>query len=158
MFDTTYSSTADTFIDVVQRAIVQVENLSNLPADSIVLNTLDWAAIQLIKTTGTSSSGEYIFSDPHAVTGPRLWGLPVVATKSMPRMQGLVGSFATGAAVWDRADATIEVSREHSDFFTKNMLAVLAEERLCVTVFAPLAFCYFGFPFESQPEGEIENG
>jgi hypothetical protein len=54
-----------------------------------------------------------------------------------------------GAAIWDRNDATVEISREHSDYFTRNMIAVLAEERLALTVFAPLAFVYFGFPFGS---------
>ena len=148
-FNTADSSTADTYIDVVQKAITQMEDNSNLPADGIVLNNLDWAMIQRIKTTGTASSGEYIFSDPHAITGPRLWGLPVVATKSMPRNQGLVGNFRIGAAIWDRNDATVEISREHSDYFVRNLIACLVEERLALTVFAPLAFCYFGFPFGS---------
>jgi HK97 family phage major capsid protein len=144
-FDTSESNVADTMIDVVQKAITQAENESNLPCDAIVLNNLDWATIQRIKTT----TNEYVFADPHNIAAPRLWGLPVVGTKSMPRNQGLVGNFAMGAAIWDRNDATVEISREHSDYFVKNMLAVLAEERLALTVFAPLAFCYFGFPFGS---------
>ncbi len=34
------------------------------------------------------------------------------------------------AAIWDRWDATVEVSREHQDFFIKNMVAILCEEKL----------------------------
>jgi HK97 family phage major capsid protein len=53
------------------------------------------------------------------------------------------------AAIWDRAGATIEVSREHSDYFVKNMVAILCEERLALSVFRPKALIYGGFPFGS---------
>ena len=67
----------------------------------------------------------------------------------MPRSQFLVGAFRQAAAIWDRADATMEVSREHSDFFTRNLVAILVEERLGLTVFHEDALCYGGFPFGS---------
>lgn len=149
-FDTSYTSAAtDTYIDVIQHAITQVQQNSDFEADGIILNNLDWATIQLIKTQGTSSSGEYIYSDPHSATGPRLWGLPVVPTKSMQRGQFLVGAFQPAAAIWDRDTATVELSREHSDFFTRNLVAVLVEERLALTVFRNDALLFGGFPFGS---------
>ncbi|MGE5113125.1 MAG: phage major capsid protein [Acidobacteriaceae bacterium] len=45
--------------------------------------------------------------------------------------------------------ATVEVSREHRDFFTKNLVAILCESRLALTVYRPTAFVYGGFPFGS---------
>jgi HK97 family phage major capsid protein len=51
----------------------------------------------------------------------------------------LVGDFAQ-VAVRDREQARVEVSREHSDFFTRNLVAILAEERIALTVFKPTAF------------------
>jgi HK97 family phage major capsid protein len=45
----------------------------------------------------------------------------------------LIGS-SMGAEIKDRAQATVEVSREHSDNFTKNMVTILAEERLALCV------------------------
>jgi len=149
-YDTAYSNTAtDTYIDVIGHALDQVQENSNLEADGVVLNSRDWHDIQLIKTTGVSSSGQYIFSDPHNAQTPRLWGVPVVATKSMARGQFLAGAFGMAAAIWDRASATVEISREHSDFFIKNMVAILVEERLALTVFRPSALVYGGFPFGS---------
>jgi HK97 family phage major capsid protein len=149
-YDTSYSVTAtDTYIDTIKHAITQVNENSDFEADGIVLNSLDWATIQLVKTTGTASSGEYIFADPHSVMGPRLWGLPVVATKSMTRGEFLVGAFQMAAAIWDRDTATIELSREHESFFIKNLVAVLVEERLSQTIFRADALVRGGFPFGS---------
>jgi HK97 family phage major capsid protein len=138
----------DTFIDVLQLAITQCAK-SFLPPDGIVLNPLDWSRIQRLKTTGTALSGQYIFADPHDVQLPRIWGLPVVQSWAMAESQFLVGAFAMSAMIWDRNDATIEISREHASFFIQNMAAILVEERLALTVFRPLALIYGGFPWGS---------
>lgn len=148
-FDTTLTNVgSDTFIDVLQLAILQCSR-SFLPPDAIVLSPLDWARIQRIKTVGTASSGQYIFADPHSAATPSLWGLPVVQSWSMPESQFLVGAFALAAMIWDRNNATVEISREHADFFVRNMAAILVEERLALTVFRSDALIYGGFPFGS---------
>ena len=59
----------------------------------------------------------------------------------------MVGAFNVGAQIWDREDATVEVSREHASFFIQNMVAVLCEERLALSVYRPSAFVYGGFPY-----------
>jgi HK97 family phage major capsid protein len=149
-YDLSFSNvSSDTFIDTLSHAITQVENNSNLPADGVVVNNLDWETIKLTKTSGTALNGQYIYSDPHAATAPTIWGLPVIPTKSMARGQFLVGNFAMGAAIWDRNDATVEISREHADFWVRNLVAILCEERLALTVFRGDAFVTGGFPFGS---------
>jgi HK97 family phage major capsid protein len=144
VYDTGYYSSSDTFIDVLLHAKTQVQ-LSYFEPDFVILNPKDWEKIQLIKTTGTASSGEYIFADPHTVQSPSIWGLPVVPTQSMAESQFLVGS-SMAAMIWDRNDASIEISREHSDFFTRNLAAILVEERLALTVLRATALIYGGFP------------
>ena len=140
---------SDTYIDTLRRAMTQVSD-SEFEADGIVLNPHDWETIQLTKETGSGiSSGAYIFSNPHTAEENRIWGLPVVPTRSIAQGQFLVGAFRLAAGIWDREDATVEVSREHSDFFVKNMVAILCEERLALTVYRPLALIYGGFPFGS---------
>jgi len=69
-----------------------------------------------------------------------LWGLSVVPTPSMTQGQFLVGDFTGYCALFDRQAASLEVSREHSDFWVRNLLAVLCEERLALAVFYPGAF------------------
>ncbi len=148
-YDTTRTNVAtDTFIDVLSHAITQVQ-LSFFEPNAIILHPSDWESIKLIKTTGTASSGQYIFADPHSVETPALWGLPVVATQAIAQSQFLVGAFDMAAMVWDRNNATVEISREHSDFFIRNMAAILVEERLALTIFRALALVYGGFPFGS---------
>ena len=41
--------------------------------------------------------------------------------------------------------AIFEVSSEHSDCFTKNMLVIRCEERLCLQVMRPAAWIYGTF-------------
>jgi HK97 family phage major capsid protein len=148
------NTTTDTFIDTIRRAKTQVAN-SFFEPDAVIINPNDWEAIQLTKTAGTASSGQYIYSYPRDAAqpmGPRvdtLWGMDVVVTPAMAQNQFLVGAFQLAAAIWDRSDATVEVSREHASFFIQNLVAILVEERLALTVFRPLALIYGGFPFGS---------
>lgn len=148
-YDTTMTTVAsDTFIDVLSHAITQVQ-LSFFDPTAIVIHPKDWERIKLTKTTGTASSGQYIFSDPHSVETPSLWGCTVVPTQAIAESQFLVGAFDMAAMVWDRNNATVEISREHASFFIQNMAAILVEERLALTVFRSLALVYGGFPFGS---------
>jgi HK97 family phage major capsid protein len=149
-FDLSYTNvSSDTFIDIIGHALQQVEDLSGFSADAVVMNNRDWHSVTQIKTVGTASSGQYVFSDPHSAESPRLWGVPVVPTKSMARGQFLAGAFRLAAAIWDRNSATVEISREHDDFFTRNLIAILIEERLALTVFRSDALVYGGLPFGS---------
>lgn len=128
-------ATGDTKIDTLRRALLQV-SLSFYDPTGIVMHPSDWAAIELLKDT----LGRYIVGDPQSTMTPSLWGKPVVATPSIPIGQFLVGAFAQGAQIWDREDATIRVSDQHENFFIKNMVAILAEERLALAVYRAAAF------------------
>lgn len=138
-YDTSLNVAGDTPVDKLGHALAQVEDESDLEADGIVLNNLDWAAIRQTKNSG---DGAYTFVNPQGMTIPALWGKLVVPTKRMARGKFLVGAFRMGADLWDREQASVEISREHSDFFTRNLAAILCEERLALTVGRPQAFVY----------------
>src|SRR3546814_9358478 len=57
----------------------------------------------------------------------------------------LTGAFRLGAQIFDRQDARVEVSTEDSDNFRKNLVTILAEERLALAVYRPEAFIRGGF-------------
>jgi HK97 family phage major capsid protein len=59
----------------------------------------------------------------------------------MPAGKFLVG-VRNEAAVYDRQQASIEVSREHASFFVQNMVAILCEERLALACYHGSAFIY----------------
>lgn len=129
------SGSSDTKIDTIRKAMTQLQ-IAEFEASGIVMHPSDWEAIELLKTT----YGEYIWADPRAQAGPSLWGLPMVVTNAMTAGTFLVGAFNVAAMIWDREDATVRVAEQHADFFIKNMVAILAEERLALTVFRPLSF------------------
>lgn len=124
-----------TNIDVLRYAMLQAA-LAELPATGHVLNPVDWAAIETTKET----TGAYIIGDPAGTLQPRLWGLPVVETQAMAAGSFLTGAFRLGAQIFDRQDARVEISTEDSDNFRKNLVTILAEERLALAVYRPEAF------------------
>lgn len=129
------TTTGDTAIDTLRRAITQAA-LADYPVDAIVLNPADWEQIELTK----ASDDHYIWANPAQMAGPRLWGRPVVVTNSISANTFLVGAFQMGAQIWDREDASVQVSYEHSENFTKNMATILAEERLALAIYRAAAF------------------
>ncbi len=124
-----------TKIDVIRLAMLQAA-LAEFPASGIVLNPIDWADIELTKT----EDGAYLFANPQGGTEPRLWRLPVVETQAMTSGKFLTGAFKLGAQIFDREDATVEASTEDSDNFRKNLVTLLAEERIGLAVYRPEAF------------------
>jgi HK97 family phage major capsid protein len=133
----TYSKSTDTVIDRLRRAILQVR-IAEYRASAFVLNPIDWAEIQVQK----DSNGQYIWADPAVNNGNNLWGLPVVDTNAMAAGKFMAGAFNMAAQVFDREDAAVEVSTEDSDNFRKNMVTILAEERLAFAVHRPDSFVY----------------
>jgi HK97 family phage major capsid protein len=126
---------AQTRIDQLRLALLQAE-LAEYYADGIVLNPIDWAAIELLK----SSTNEYLLSNPFVMSPAGLWSRPVVATQSMTAAEFLVGAFQMGAQLYDREDANVVISTEDKDNFSKNMITIRGEERLALTVYRPEAF------------------
>jgi HK97 family phage major capsid protein len=131
---------APTKLDVLRYAMLQAA-LAELPATGHVLNPIDWAGIETTKDT----EGRYVIGDPKGMLQPSLWGLPVVPTQAMTAGNFLTGAFKLGAQIFDREDARVEISTEDSDNFRKNLVTILAEERLALAVYRPQAFIKGGF-------------
>lgn len=127
----------ETRIDRLRLALLQVE-LAEAWADGIVISPLDWAAIELQKTDDNA----YLFANPRGITTPALWGRNVVPTQSMGAGEFLVGAFGGGIAaeLHDREDVNVMVATQDDRDFVKNMVKILMEERLALTVYRPEAF------------------
>lgn len=132
------SGTPTNLIDATAAAISQLAALG-FYADGIVANPVDFWAARQLKASG---SGVYLVGDPLNPLPSTLWGLSVSLSAAINQGHFLVGVFANESGIFDRQQATLEISREHADFFTRNMVAILAEERLALAVFRPDAFCY----------------
>lgn len=125
----------DTMIDTLRRAITQIRQNYYTP-DLTVLSLEDWEAIELLK----DNEGRYIWVQVTEGGVPRLWRVPVIDTTVMPEGSFLQGAFRQGATLWDREEASVRIFDQHADFALRNMLLLLAEERLGLTVERPLAF------------------
>lgn len=128
-----------TSIDMIRLMALQAE-LAEYPSTGIVMHPTDWAWVEVLKDT----TGRYIIGNPQGSISPTLWGLPVVTTKAMAVDKVLVGAFKLGAQVFDRWDARVEVGYVNDDF-TKNLVTILAEERLALAVYRPESFIYGDF-------------
>lgn len=131
--------TGGTEIDAIRLAMLQAE-IALFPSTGIVMNPADWGRIELEK----DSTGRYIIGNPQGTIAPTLWGLPVVTTPAIAVDKFLTGAFRLGAQVFDRWDARVEVGYVNDDFI-KNLVTILAEERLALAVYRPQSFIYGDF-------------
>lgn len=135
-------------LDVLRLAMLQAA-LAEFPATGHVLHPTDWANIELLK----DDSGSYIIGNPQGTIQPTLWGLPVVATQAIAQGNFLTGAFRLGAQLFDRWDARVETGYVDDDF-TRNLVTILAEERLALAVYRPEAFVYGELSVEAADTSE----
>lgn len=127
---------ADTKADAIRRAAT-LALLAYYEPTGVVLNPQDWEDIELTKDT----NGQYLIAVSVALGGePKLWRVPVVDTPAMPVGTALIGAFGTGAQLYDREQASIRISEQHADFFVRNAIVILAEQRLALAVKRPESF------------------
>lgn len=138
-------------IDIVGRAIQQIMAAKELKPTFIVLHPTDWWGMRLTK----DSYGRYILGDPQQPAGigggaggfispiarSTIFDLQPVATTSIASGTFLVGcGNPIAAEIRDRMELQVEISTEHSDYFTKNLVAIRAEKRLALVVKRPASY------------------
>jgi len=125
----------ETRIDRIRRSIT-LASVAGYPVTGIILSPADWEAIELAKGT----DGRYIWVNVPDGGVPRLWRVPVVESLAMQDNEYILGAFGLGASVFDREQANIRVSESHADFFLRNQVAIMAQERIAMAVYRPEAF------------------
>ena len=124
----------DVFVSV-RKAITKARTVGRVVPNAVLMNPLDVETVDLARETG----GRFYGAGPFTM-GPRtLWSLPVVESETIAAGTAVVGDFSK-AVLWDREDTTVTFSDSHADFFVRNLVAVLAEERVAFGVTRPAAF------------------
>ncbi|EAS0269368.1 phage major capsid protein [Salmonella enterica] len=118
-----------------RKAITKARTVGRVNPTAWVLNPADAEVLDLQK----DGENRYYFGGPFAIANKTLWGIPVVESESQAAGTGLLGDFSK-AVIWDREQTTITMTDSHADFFIRNMIAILAEERLAFGVTRPTAF------------------
>ncbi|OBB20609.1 phage major capsid protein [Mycolicibacterium elephantis] len=121
--------------ETVRKGITLARTVGRVNPNAVVLNPTDAEAIDLTK----DANDRYYFGGPQSIMGRTLWGVPVVESESQAAGTGLLGDFGK-AVIWDREQTTISMTDSHEDYFVRNLVAVLAEERLAFAVTRPTAF------------------
>lgn len=124
----------------VRKALTKVRIGGRSVPNGVGLNPLDVERIDLAReNTGGAGTGAFLGGGPFAM-GPRtLWGYPIVESEGIPAGTGVVADFSK-AVLWDREQSSVTVSDSHADFFIRNLVAILAEERVAFAVTRPSAF------------------
>lgn len=123
--------------DALRRAATKAI-IANYAPTGYVIHPYDWEDIELQKGSG---DGQYMLVTNIAVgAAAQVWRQPVVETPAIAEGTFLTGAFGLGAQVYDRQQANVRIAEQHSDFFVRNAVAILAEERLALATKRPESF------------------
>lgn len=129
----TQAWTTDLFT-TTRKAITKARTVGRVNPNAWVMNPADAETIDLLK----DGENRYYYGGPQAI-GPRtLWGRPIVESEAQPAGTALLADWSK-AVIWDREQTTVTMTDSHADFFIRNLVAVLAEERLAFGVTRPAA-------------------
>lgn len=122
--------------ETVRKALTKVRTIGRAVPNGVGLNPTDVETIDLAR----DNEDRFYGGGPFA-SGPRtLWGVPIVESEAFPAGFGTVADFRK-TVLWDREQATVSVSDSHEDFFIRNLVAILGEERAALAHTRPLAIC-----------------
>jgi hypothetical protein len=152
---TIMASAGELYSDTLRKAAT-LSILANYPSTGYVLHPNDWETVELQKGTG---DGQYMLITSIAIgLNTQVWRQPVVESPVMDEGTFLTGAFGTGAQLYDRQVANIRISEHHSDYFVRDAVAILAEERLALATKRPESFIKGAFAGTSAfPADEDAN-
>lgn len=122
-------------LTTTRKARTKVRVQGRTVATAWLMHPNDWETIDLLQ----NNEGNYFYGGPARLGQPTLWGLPVIESEAMTQGQTVCANWRL-CILWDRMQTAISMSNSHSDFFTRNMIAVLAEMRAALGWIRPKAF------------------
>lgn len=129
------AGTANENYERILRARTLISTVGRARANFVVLNPTDHETF----LASTDANRQYFGMGPFSGAPiPTLWGLRVVENENIAAGTALVGD-GRQATIWDRMAATVTTGTIDKQFI-RNMLTLLAEERVALTVFRPTAF------------------
>lgn len=132
---TTSQAFSTDIVETTRKARTKVKTTGRARPTAYVMHPNDWEDFDLLQ----DNEARYYYGGPSAIGNPRLWGLPVVECEAMTEGTAMCAPFWM-AMLWDREQASIEVSNSHSDFFIRDLNAIKATMRAAFGVIRPAAF------------------
>lgn len=139
----TAAGDADVF-DAIYRALTKVELATDLVADGIAINPMDYQKLRLSK----DGNGQYIAGGPfqgqygngEVLDNPAIWGKRTIVTPAIAQGTILVGAGKLGATVYRKGGLSLQATNTNEDDFVNNKITILGEERIGLAVRRPSAF------------------
>ncbi len=139
----TAAGQADVF-DAIFRALTKVETATDLVADGIAINPVDYQALRLTK----DANGQYLAGGPFTgqygngdiMENPPIWGKRTIVTPAIAQGTILVGAGKLGATVYRKGGLSLQATNTNEDDFVNNKITILGEERVALAVRRPSAF------------------
>lgn len=132
---TTAQAFATNILTTTRQARTKVRTTGRARATAFVMHPNDWEDIDLLQ----DNEARYYYGGPAQEGQQRLWGLPVIESEAMTEGYCVVADWRL-AILWERMQTVISMSNSHSDFFVRNLVAVLAEYRAAFALIRPKAF------------------
>jgi hypothetical protein len=114
----------------IRIGIADVQTRGFPTPNAVLLNPTDFAELD-IAVMGTTNLGP--------VRTGTVWGVPAIAVGALPVGTSYVGDFTRAVTLFSRDQVSAYMSDSHQDYFIKNLLVILAEQRALVAVTEPLA-------------------
>jgi len=143
---TSAADLAGAMLDHIRAAITKNQTFDYYNVNGLVINPVDWGTLE----TAKGSDGHYIWVTVPNGGESRLWRVPVIVSNAMTSGDFLLGDWTMGATIYDREQMDIRVSESHSDYFVKNGVAILAEERYGFGIELPKAFTKGSFDVAAE--------
>ena len=124
------TSTAVDLLTGIRVAIGNVQARGYVNPNAAVMNPADFAAIDLAVMV-------------ESVAGParqgQVWGVPIIPATAVPVGTVFVGDMKSCVSLFARNQVAAYMTDSHADYFVKNLLVILAEQRALAAVTEPNA-------------------
>lgn len=130
-------------LDRIRRAVTRIRVVGEANPSFLIAHPNDVERWDMLK----DADGNYLLRSggPEAGGVRRVYGLTIVESLAVTEGQTLVGDGRYGI-VLDKMDGQIFMTDSHSDWFIKNLFAILAESRLALAITLPAAFALVDLP------------
>lgn len=120
-------------------AIGKVENVDG-EASGIAMNPVDFWAMLAFRPASNPVDPAFSGNAVVGLNPPNVYGIPVVRTRALASLRAVVGDWQMGATLFSREEAYVKAYDQHADFAQKNLVLLLAEERVSLAIHRPDLF------------------
>ncbi|HVS85652.1 MAG TPA: phage major capsid protein [Gaiellaceae bacterium] len=127
-------------IEAIHRGITWIRLHGFVEPDGLGIHPQDYEDVLFEKDDNNNYLLPGVLQGVAGATPMTIWGKPCVVTTAFPQHSVVPGLYKAGATAYMRAGVSVRATDSHSDFFTKRMVALLAEMRVALAVEQPNYF------------------